>query len=100
MPSMLYLEPNKSYDIFREHIDFYVELNIFDEIEKKTRITIFNNLLNYINKNLKNNYVINNKVNYYNYYDDNYTKINFIINNLLSSKKIDNKYLPLKYQII
>lgn len=100
MPSLIYLNPDKARTIFKKHIDVFRKLDLTTDEDVEVKMTIFNNLLKYINKNLKDNYIKNGKIDYNNYYDDYYTKINLIVNNLLSVKPIDNKYLSVKYQIV
>lgn len=103
-PSLLYLDSNKAYKFYTEFLDFYLRLDIFDKCEHTNRLSIFNNLIKYIESNLKKDYVIDNKINYEKYYDNNYFKINFIMNNLLSplqrSNCLDKKLHGMKYQII
>jgi hypothetical protein len=100
MPSMIYLNPDKARKIFKKHLDVFRKLDLTTDEDVEVKMTIFNNLLKFINKNLKDNYIKNGKIDYNNYYDNYYTKINLIIGNLLSVKPIDNKYLSLKYQIV
>lgn len=100
MPSTIYMDKESAIEIFDTHMNLYKKLELLSDEDIKNRILIFNKLVAYIDKNLRKHYVKNNKIDYNCYYDDNYTKINLIINNLLCAKPIDEKYLRMKYTVI
>jgi hypothetical protein len=103
-PSDYYLKMEWPRRCVQLTLQFKKEMGLLTDEQIDLRTCIHDNLIRYIDKNLASKYTHVKdgqvKINYNEYYDDNYTKINLILRELINAEDLSGRILSLKYQIV